>query len=301
MIDIIILKEVLFMLFGGIVTFCFAFILIKLKDRQAKIYWESLPPLVISNQNLVGESWIVENDGKISAKNIRILVKAPEQSTFSSIDLVSSVDALKYNIEDGKSSSEKIITIPTFTQGVILKITSLMTDVGEDPVLFSVIGEDIIGHEKIRTEKKSVWLSVATYFTASYIIFFTAIAIYIQVSVHNNEQNYTNFLRDSSIVRLYVSSGNIEGGIKYLHDFKRSNTNTRYILPLDYELAKLYALSNNQSEALSILTKLNIEGVLVESLLNTDPAFKSINKHPKFIEMIASLKEHDKSIKQANK
>ncbi len=288
MTDINILKEVLFMFIGGLITFGFAFYLVRLQSRKAKIYWEPMPSLALSKQQQLGKSWIIANDGNKSAKDIRVLIKAPERSEFLSFEVVTSVDAMAYAVEDGSSTCEKVIRIPVFTQGVDLRITSLLSNIEKDDVELSVVGEDVVGKQIEYVEKTPIWIKLLFLIG---IIASVTLLLYTYVSSYNAAQERKAFIQNDSMLNLYLSSGNMDGAIQFLYDTKQITKDGYYNHYLSYQLARVYSQVGKQDEAISLLKVLKSKDLLVEDLFSVDPGFNGIKDNEEFIKILKSFDE----------
>lgn len=152
-----ILKAILLVLLGGFVTFIFTLLIGRLQRRQPRIVWRTFPALHIAKEALSGMSWFIENTGRKSAKNVRLTFSLPEKATFTSFEIEVSEAALEYSLcDDSDKPSRKSIIIPTFTQGVSLSISSLITGLRDEKISLSVVGEDIVGSEKSDVSKEDI-------------------------------------------------------------------------------------------------------------------------------------------------
>jgi len=95
-----ILKGILLILLGGFITFLFNLLIGRMQRQQPRIVWRSFPALHIAKEELTGVSWLIENNGRKGAKNVRITFSLPPNASFKSFEIEPSEPALSYSQVD---------------------------------------------------------------------------------------------------------------------------------------------------------------------------------------------------------
>lgn len=290
-----ILKDVLLLLLGGFVTFLFSLLIGRLQRQKPRMVWRTFPALHIAKEGLSGMSWLIENTGRKSAKNIRLTFLLPEKAKFTSFEIEPSETALEYTIQDSPDKPFlKSIIIPIFTQGVSLSISSLISGLGYDTVNLSIVGEDVVGSEErgfsqedIEKRHRRFIKMYGAFYAVSTLM--TIVFLGFMFLMMSNVMHYKN---TEFIADLYVKAKDYDTAINIYETYRKNCLDFIVSDTVTYELAKLYALKGNTQKSVILLKQLDAK--YFENRIEQDSSFDAIRSTPEFQDYLKMLKARKK-------
>lgn len=286
-----ILKDILLVLLGGFVAFVFTLLIGRVQRRQPRIVWRTFPALHIAREGLSGISWFIENTGRKSAKNVRLTFSLPEKAQFTSFEIEASEAALTYSpCDDLDKPSMKSIIIPTFTQGVSLSISSLISGLSDETVNLSVVGEDIVGSEESGVSEEDIEKHRRRFIKMN-VAFYAVIMLMITVFIGFNffmMSETMHYKNTESIADLYVKAKDYDTAINIYETFRKNHLYFVKSETTTYALARLYALKGNAQKSIILLKQLDAK--YFEKRIEEDAGFDAIRSTPDFQDYLKRLK-----------
>lgn len=286
-----ILKDILLVLMGGFITFLFTILIGRIQRLQPRMVWRTFPAIHIAREGLSGISWLIENTGRKSAKNVRVTFLLPEKASFTSFEIEPSEPALSYSLSDAPSkTSMKSIIIPIFTQGVSISISSLISGLGDDIAKVSIVGEDIVGTEKSGISEEDVEKRRRRFskvYVALYglmilsTVFVLALASFMSIEVM--KYKHTEMIAD-----LYLKAKDYDTAINLYETYRKNQVLGRDWGLSDYQLARIHALKGDKQRSILFLQQLPKKNY--EKRIEQDPGFDNIRSSPEFQEYLRKLK-----------
>lgn len=285
------IQSIFLLLVGGGVTFVVSLLIGKIQSNKPRITWRKFPELHIKGEALSGLNWLIENTGGKSAKNVHLSFSIPDGSVFKSFEIEPSEAAMVYSIENSISTIKKII-IPTFTQGVSISISSLISGIDENSVNLSIVGEDVVGFEKTGMSYKQIdrrgrlIIKVYTIFyiliIACGIFFIGALLFFFNDVIH--------FQNAKFVADLYLKENDFAAAIEVYDNFKNNTILPNMVSPtVNYEIAKIYASKCDALNSVFFLEQLKTKSFT--KLIKQDKTFNSIKNTPLFLEYMKKLKK----------
>ena len=271
------IKSIFLVLLGGFITFVITLITGRIQRRDPNIEWRKFPDLQIASEGLTGISWLIENNGRKSAKNVRVTFQLPETAQFQSFEVEASESALKLDVTEEQGQPSKSIVIPIFTQNVAIGVSCLVSNLLNRDIAVSIVGEDIVGtktkeitkdyqKERFKSFRKVYWVvnSFLFLFMAFFIIFF-GFLMHGRMQLANTE----------SIVALFIKHKDFDGAISMYDTFRKNNILFRNSSSVYFRLAQIYGYKNDTKNCLKFLKKTIgkiDEGKFYKNLIETDSA-----------------------------
>ena len=250
--DLFAFKDIFLVIFGAILTFVFGVLILKIQNKKPKITWRRLSAIKIPVNNLTGISWIIENQGSKSAKDVTILLRLSDETRFESINCNASEEALDYSCNVNDIGTELILKVPVFVGGVSFDISSLIKNL-DNNISISIVGNDFVGKEykpfgesqKIKTIFNKINILLFAVYTFS-IFLMIGILFYITSSTIQYEQT-------KSIANLYIDKGDYREAIRIFEEF--SNKSIMYSKSSSYyfNILSLYAKLGEKNKVISLM------------------------------------------------
>lgn len=285
-----IIKDVMLVLLGGFFTFLFTLVLNRIQRKEPNIEWRRLPQLSIPSHNLVGISYLIENNGRTKAKDITIKITIPKGATFQSLEVEPSEQAMKYTIHDSPSGNSKTVIIPNFTNKLSLSLSCLIANLSDKDIDISIVGEDIVGKEKKDLNKKRIE-KFSKYIAVAYLVIYLTVIVggivavssigVIGFELHQMEQN-------DHIAAFHVEKGDYDGALKIYKSYLENSLLNKNSPIVNFKMAVIYAKMQDVKNCIECL-KVSSNKMNIKRLINQEPSFKVLNKENEFKEFLKSI------------
>ena len=285
-------KDIILLIVGGLITFIVMYILYKIRERGERtpsLVWRKLPPIQLHKVGLTALSISIENEGTKSAKNVRAVISIPENITVESLEIETSEPAMEYILTKSEDSSKFTLNFPFFNRGLECIVALLAKKFHPSNIDISIVGDDdVVGVEKqiidLDKFKKKFKLFDKIFFLVIPIIGLICIIYIITITLA-----YVNYQKTMDIAQVYFQSGKYDLALseynKLITDFPMIPSTRLY-----YELAKTYAMKNDDQKAVYYLKKVMKDNRDLAQLATVDNAFDSIRKSEEMKQFLTQVK-----------
>ncbi|MBN2287379.1 MAG: hypothetical protein JXI43_13090 [Tissierellales bacterium] len=288
------LKDISLIILGGFVTFIFTLLIGRVQRRQPNLVWRKFPELKNLGEGLSGQSWLIENKGKKSARNVRITFKLPDSAIFNSFEIEPSEAALQYSLQiDPDDPTVKSFIVPTFTQGVSISVSCLISKLSGKDVIISVVGEDILG-SRDEVSKDDFYLRYKKFVKiySSFYVFLIIVSVLMLGFVIFIVNQVILLKHTQSLAELHMKSKDYDGAIEIYNDWMNASIIFNESETVTYEMSVIYAKKGDLNKCLLFLEKSFSKSNNSKYFINriqTEPSFDLLRNTTEFRDFLKKV------------